>query len=84
MYSAVVPTTMPSRSLPPTDSSEVPTASGATRCTAGARSSASASSTVRSRGVLLTKLPGLMPPVSVRPGSTITRLVPMALNSRTT
>lgn len=84
MNSDVEPTTMASRKRPPTDSSEVPTVSGATRCTAGARCSASASSTVRSRGVLLTKLPGLMPPVSVRPGSTITRLLPMALNSRTT
>ena len=84
MNSAVVPSTMPSRRRPPADSSEVPAVSGATRATAGARSSACASSTVRSRGVLLMKLPGLMPPVSARPGSTITRLLPMALNSRTT
>ncbi len=84
MNSAVAPMTMPSRRRPPTESSVVPTVSGATRCTAGARSRACASSTVRSRGVPLTKLPGLMPPVAVRPGSTISRLLPMALNSRTT
>jgi hypothetical protein len=40
---------------PPTLISELPTASGATRCTSAARSSAAASSMVRSRGVLVTR-----------------------------
>jgi hypothetical protein len=82
MNSAVVPATMTSRSLPPTLISEVPTASGATRCTALARSRACASSTVRSRGVLVSALPGLKPPVCERPGRTITRLLPIDENSR--
>ena len=58
--------------------------SGATRSTAGARSIARASSMVRSRGVVVIALAGLKPPVSVRPGSTITRFVPSEENSRTT
>ena len=56
MNSAVVPATMTSRNLPPTLISEVPTASGATRRTALARNRACASSTVRSRGVLVIAL----------------------------
>jgi len=80
----VVPSTITSRRRPPTEISELPTVSGATRCTSGRRSRAAASSLVRSRGVLLTKLPGLTPPVSVRPGSTISSLAPSAENSSTT
>jgi len=82
--SVLVPTTVASRSRPPTAISELPTASGATRCTSDRRSSAAASALVSSRGVLLTKLPALTPPVSVRPGSTISRLAPSAENSFTT
>ena len=43
-----------------------------------------ASSTVRSRGVPVITLAGEKPPVCVRPGSTITRLVPSDENSLTT
>jgi hypothetical protein len=37
---------------------------------------AAASSMVRSRGVLVMAVAGLKPPVPVRPGRTMTRLVP--------
>ncbi|EXI78939.1 MAG: hypothetical protein AW10_02580 [Candidatus Accumulibacter appositus] len=84
MNSAVVPTTITSRSLPAKLISDVPTASGAARCTALARSSACASSMVRSRGVLVTALPGLKPPVCERPGRTMTRLLPIDENSLST
>ena len=80
-YCAVVPAIITSRSRPPTLISEVPTASGATFFTAGALSSACASSTVRSRGVLVMAFPGLKPPVCERPGSTMTRLLPSDENS---
>jgi len=80
----VVPATITSRSLPPKLISDVPTARGTTRCTVLARSSAWASSTVRSRGVLVMALPGLKPPVCERPGRTMTRLVPSDENSSTT
>ncbi len=79
--SAVVPATITSRSLPPKLISEVPTASGATRVTALARVSAWASSMVRSRVVLVMALPGLKPPVWLRPGKTMTRLLPSDENS---
>jgi len=62
----------------------VPTAIGATRRTAGARSKACASSTVKSRGVFVIAFTGLKPPVCDRPGKTITRLLPSAVNSLTT
>ncbi|MBS1163795.1 MAG: hypothetical protein H6R03_1691 [Burkholderiaceae bacterium] len=84
MNSAVEPSTSVSRSRLPTLISEVPTTTGATRSALGARATARASSTVRSRGVEVMALAGLTPPVAVRPGSTITRLEPMAVNSRTT
>jgi hypothetical protein len=80
----VVPTTRFSRTLPPELISDVPTTIGATRRTAVARRTAIASSTVRSRGVPVMAFIGEKPPVWVRPGSTITRLVPSAENSRTT
>ena len=54
---------------------------GATRRTAVARRTASASSTVRSRGVPVMTFCGEKPPVCVRPGSTMTRLVPSDENS---
>ena len=73
-----------SRSRPATLSSDVPAVTGASRRTAGARCSARASATVRSRGVLVTALAGLKPPVCERPGSTITRLLPSDENSLTT
>ena len=76
MYSAVVPATITSRSLPPWLISEVPIINGATRRTVLARSKDCASSMLRSRGVLVMALPGLKPPVCERPGRTITRLVP--------
>ena len=79
-YSAVVPTTTVSRSLPPAVISAEPTDTGATRSTACARPIARASSSVRSRGVLVTALAGEKPPVCVRPGSTITRFVPSEEN----
>ena len=67
--------------MPPALISEVPTASGATRRTAGARTSALASLMVRSRTVFVIALPGLKPPVCERPGKTITRFVPTDANS---
>ncbi len=78
------PATMTSRSRPPKLISEVPTASGATRRTPAARSSAAASSMVRSRGVVVIALAGLNPPVPERPGRTMTRLVPIDENWPTT
>ena len=62
----------------------LPTASGATRRTPAARSSAAASSMVRSRGVVVIALAGLKPPVPERPGRTMTRLVPIDANWPTT
>jgi hypothetical protein len=64
--------------------SELPTASGATRRTEGRRVRANASSTVRSRGVVVSALAGLKPPVAERPGRTMTRLLPSAENCSTT
>ena len=84
MYCETVPATMTSRNRPPKLISEVPISSGATRRTALARCSDCASSSVRSRGVLVMALPGLNPPVCERPGKTITRLVPSEENSPTT
>ena len=81
MNCEVVPATITSRSRPATLISDVPTASGATFFTAGARCSASASSMVRSRVVLVMALPMLKPPVCERPGRTMTRLVPIDENS---
>ncbi len=84
MKSLVEPATMISRRRPPKLISEVPAVSGATLLTAGARRSAAASSTVRSRGVVVMALAGLKPPVPERPGSTMTRLVPIDENCPTT
>ena len=78
--SAVEPSTGVSRLRAPTRTSPAPTISGAMRRTAGLRFSASASSSVRSRGVLPSSTPGMAPAVSLRPGSTITRLVPSEPN----
>ena len=75
---------MTSRRRPPKLISDVPTASGARRLTEGARRSAPASSMLRSRGVLVMALAGLKPPVPERPGSTMTRLVPIEENWPTT
>jgi len=80
----VVPSTIASRSRPATATSDSPTASGATCATAASRVSACASSIVRSRGVVLTALAGLKPPVCERPGSTMTRFVPIDENWSTT
>jgi hypothetical protein len=51
---------------------------------AGRRRRLAASSTVRSRGVVVMALAGLKPPVPERPGSTMTRLVPSDENWPTT
>ena len=82
--SAVVPATITSRSRPPKEISEVPTASGATRRTLGMRRRLLASSMVRSRGVEVMALAGLKPPVPERPGKTLTRLLPSEENWPTT
>ena len=75
---------MTSRSRPPKLISDVPTASGATRLTAGARRKLPASSRLKSRGVVVIALAGLNPPVPERPGRTMTRLVPIEENWPTT
>ena len=84
LISAVEPSTGVSRTRAPTCTSAAPTISGAMRRTAWLRLSASASSSVRSRGVLPTSTPGMAPAVSLRPGSTMTRLVPSEPNWLTT
>ena len=67
-YCAVVPAIITSRSLPPTLISEVPTAIGR-HSSPTAHAGACASSTVRSRGVLVIALPGLKPPVQSVPAA---------------
>ena len=79
-----MPATTTSRKRPLALISELPAARGATRRTEGSRVSANASSTVRSRGVVVRALAGLKPPVAERPGRTITRLLPSAENWSTT
>ena len=76
MNSAVEPSTGLSRTRAPTRTSPAPMMSGAMRWTAGLRLSASASSMVRSRGVLPSSTPGIAPAVSLLPGRMITRCVP--------
>ena len=78
--SLVVPITIVSRKRPPALASDNPTAIGASRRIALARCKARASSIVKSRGVLVTTLAGLKPPVCERPGNTITRLLPIEEN----
>ncbi len=75
-HCAVDPITGTSRLRPPKEMSAEPTASGATRFTPRLRVSASASSSVRSRGVCPRNMRPATPAVSLRPGNTITRLVP--------
>ena len=82
--SAVEPSTGVSRLRAPERTSPAPTISGAKRRIAWLRLSASASSSVRSRGVLPISTPGMAPAVSLRPGSTMTRLVPSEPNWLTT
>ena len=78
------PATTLSRRRPLALISEVPTDNGETRRTEGSRLMAKASSTVRSRGVVVSALAGLKPPVAERPGSTMTRLLPSDENCSTT
>jgi hypothetical protein len=79
-----VPATTTSRRRPLALISELPAGKGAARRTEGSRVSANASSMVRSRGVVVSALAGLKPPVAERPGRTMTRLLPSAENWSTT
>ncbi len=78
--SAVDPSTGDSRLRAPARTSPAPMISGAMRRTAWLRLSASASSSVKSRGVLPTSTPGMAPAVSLRPGRTMIRLLPSEPN----
>jgi len=81
--SAVVPKTVTSRDRPPAEAAAVPITIGVTAVTEGtSRSTASASSSVRSCGATLTI--GAPPKVSVFPGSTIRRFEPSEANSPVT
>jgi hypothetical protein len=70
-----------SRSSAPDETGAEPMTSGETRSTCGIRNTACASASVRSRGVSPLSMPGAMPPVSERPGMTMTRRVPSRWNS---
>ena len=78
--SAVEPSTTTSRFSASCEIEAAPTVSGAMRLTAVLRKIACASSSEISRGICPTSMPGPMPAVSVRPGNTITRLVPSEEN----
>jgi len=78
--SAVDPSTGVSRLRAPARTLPAPMISGAKRRTAWLRLSASASSMVRSRGVLPISTPGMAPAVSLRPGRTMIRLLPSEPN----
>ena len=81
---AVVPMIVTSRSREPEDAAASPTMTGARISMAALRSSARASPSVRSRGVAPPSMAAPAPVVSVRPGRTISRLVPSERNSSVT